>query len=818
MFKQSYTINEVASIIADKVLINFPEQLISHLLSDSRKISTPESSLFFTLKGRRDAHLFIPQLYKQGVRCFVITDQNFQVSLYPEANFIWVKDSLNALQQLAANHRQNFDYPVIGITGSNGKTIVKEWLFQLLVPDYKIVRSPKSYNSQIGVPLSVWQMNDNYDFAIIEAGISTVSEMEQLEKIIKPNIGILTNIGSAHDEGFKNREEKLAEKLKLFKDSHTLIINSSLVKPNFYKKDIFTWSLYGEEADLKIITIQKEDDQTLLKGIYKSQEISINIPFTSQSLIEDAVICWATLLKLEVKQEVIQQRMLKLLAVKMRLELKSGIHQSSIIDDSYNSDFSSLEIALDFLNQQKQHPNKTLILSDIHQTGIPPKELYQNLIQLLETKGIQQFVGVGEDIYQFKDSFKIKSWFYKNTDDFLDQFDTQLIKNQIVLIKGARHFEFERISKLLTQKVHDTVLEINMNALEHNLNHYKSKLKPGVKLMAMVKAFAYGSGSEEVANLLQHNRVDYLAVAYADEGITLRQAGVTIPIMVLSPEVSSFEAIVQYQLEPELYNFRILKAFAEFISEIDGMEYPVHIKFDTGMHRLGFDENEAKDLSDFLLQNSQLKVKSVLSHLAASDSDIHQDYTHQQIELFDLLSSNLRNTLGYNFIRHIANTSAISKWPSAQFDMVRLGIGLYGIESIEKERLSLQNVATLKTTISQIKHLKKGDTVGYGRKGVMLKDGKIATVKIGYADGYPRALGNGLGKMLIKNQLVHTIGSICMDMCMLDITGLDIKEEDEVIIFGEDASVYDMANDLRTIPYEVITNISQRVKRVYFYE
>nr|MBC7611415.1 bifunctional UDP-N-acetylmuramoyl-tripeptide:D-alanyl-D-alanine ligase/alanine racemase [Pseudopedobacter sp.] len=818
MFKQSYTVEELADLIAQKVLINLPQQLISHLSSDSRKIATPEHTLFFTLKGRRDAHLFISQLYQQGVRSFVITDENFQTNLYPEANFLWVKDSLKALQLLATQHRQNFHYPVIGITGSNGKTIVKEWLFQLLVPDYKIVRSPKSYNSQIGVPLSVWQMNKNYNLALFEVGISTKSEMDQLEKIVKPDIGILTNIGSAHDEGFKNREEKLKEKLKLFKEAGTLIINANLVRSNIPQKDVFTWSLNGSDADLKIIAIQKDDDQALISSVYQSKEISINIPFNSQSLIEDAIICWATLLKLGVKQEIIQQRMLKLLSVKMRLELKSGIYQSSIIDDSYNSDFSSLEIALDFLNQQKQHSDKTLILSDIHQTGIPPKELYQNLIQLLETKGIQQFVGVGEDLYQFKDAFKIKSWFYKTTDDFLNQFDTSLIKNQIVLIKGARHFEFERISKLLTQKVHDTVLEINMNALEYNLNHYKSKLKPGVKLMAMVKAFAYGSGSEEVANLLQHNRVDYLAVAYADEGITLRQAGVTIPIMVLSPEVSSFEAIVQYQLEPELYNFRILKAFADFISEADPIEYPVHIKFDTGMHRLGFGADDFKDLSNFLLQNSQLKVKSVLSHLAASDSDLHSDYTECQIQLFDKLSSSLKSVLGYDFIRHISNTSGISKWPEAQFDMVRLGIGLYGIESIEKERSALHNVATLKTTISQIKHLKKGDTVGYGRKGVMLEDGKIATVKIGYADGYPRALGNGVGKMMINHHQVHTIGSICMDMCMLDITGLAIKEEDEVIIFGEKASVYEMANDLKTIPYEVITNISQRVKRVYFYE
>ncbi|MEO5910645.1 MAG: bifunctional UDP-N-acetylmuramoyl-tripeptide:D-alanyl-D-alanine ligase/alanine racemase, partial [Pelobium sp.] len=752
-----------------------------------------------------------------GVKSFVITQGDFPTEKYPDANFIWVKDSLKAMQQLAIDHREHYHYPVIGVTGSNGKTIVKEWLFQLLATDYKVVRSPKSYNSQIGVPLSVWQMSEEDELAIFEAGISKPDEMELLEQMIRPNIGILTNISSPHDEGFKNRAEKLTEKLKLFKDSDVIILNSQYIGESLKNKKTFSWSLDGD-ADLRVIDIEKQDRTTNLKAIYKQELIEIKIPFNNLVSIENAVICWATLLYLNVNQKVICRRMSHLLAVKMRLELKSGIHHSSIIDDSYNSDYSSLDIAIDFLNQQQQHPTKTLILSDIHQTGIPANELYQNVAQLLAHKGVDKFIGIGEELLSHQEYFKIKSWFYKSTDDFLENHDRQLFRNETILIKGARQFEFERISQVLTQKVHDTVLEINLNALTHNLNHYKSKLSPGVKLMAMVKAFAYGSGSDEIANLLQHNSVDYLAVAYADEGVSLRQAGIKIPIMVLSPEVSSFETMLSHQLEPEIYSFRILHAYADFLVSENVTSYPVHIKLDTGMHRLGFNSSDIEKLGDFLAKSEVLKVKSVFSHLAASDSDVHVDYTKQQFKTFDEGVKTLESKLNYSFMKHISNTSAITKWPEAQYDMVRLGIGLYGVESLIAERNSLQNVATLKTTISQIKYLKKGDTVGYGRKGVMLRDGKIATVKIGYADGYARILGNGVGTMMINNQEVPTIGNICMDMTMLDLTDIEVKEDDEVIVFGAALSVYEVAEKMNTIPYEVLTNISQRVKRVYFYE
>ncbi|WP_017258603.1 bifunctional UDP-N-acetylmuramoyl-tripeptide:D-alanyl-D-alanine ligase/alanine racemase [Pedobacter arcticus] len=817
MSQFSFTAKELSEIVGFKSLLNNPQQIIQHLLTDSRKITDARNSVFFTLKGTKDAHQYINALYKLGVNSFILTDLDFNTETYTNANFIWVKDATAAMQQIVAVHREKFDYPVIGITGSNGKTIVKEWLYQLLAPDYDIVRSPKSYNSQIGVPLSVWHMSDDYNLGIFEAGISVVDEMKNLERVIRPDIGILTNIATAHDEGFESRTQKLQEKLSLFDHAKVVISNSQYVLTLPKDKIVFTWSI-AQDADLKVNEIIRDGAKATISAIYQQNNIEIIIPFSNQVSVENAIICWATLLYLGIEQEVIAKRMEKLLPVKMRLELKNGINQSAVIDDSYNSDFSSLDIAIDFLNQQNQHPKKTLILSDIYQSGKSAKELYQDVANLLENKGVNRFIGIGPELSLYGNLFPAGSLFYNSTHEFIAQFNSEDFKNETILLKGARDFEFERISKMLTQKVHDTVLEINLNAIVHNLKHYKAKLKPGVKLMAMVKAFAYGSGSDEIANLLQHHRVDYLAVAYADEGVALRQAGINIPIMVLSPEVSSFEAIFDYNLEPELYSLRVLQAFATFLSDKKVNNYPVHIKLDTGMHRLGFEKETVNELATMLNAQAVLKVKSVFSHLVASDSDLHRDFTLQQIADFEAMTKILEDCLSYTFLRHISNTSGISKWPEAQFDMVRLGIGLYGIESVEEEKPLLTNVASLKTTISQIKTLKKGETVGYGRSGIMAHDGKTATVKIGYADGYPRALGNGKGTMLVNNQLVPTIGNICMDMTMLDITGIDVSEGDEAVVFGGGLTVYELAKQLNTIPYEVVTNISQRVKRVYFYE
>lgn len=814
---EAYHTHQLADLIGEHSVLPEPDQKIQYIITDSRKVSEASASVFFVLKGRKDAHQYINTLYERGVRCFVYWDKSFNISDFSLANFIYVSDTLAALQKLSVFHRSQFDFPVIGITGSNGKTIVKEWLFQLMTPDFRIIRSPKSYNSQVGVPLSVWQMDKQFDYGIFEAGISLPAEMDKLQQIIKPDIGILINIGTSHDEGFIDQDQKIKEKFKLFKDVKILVCNQSYAEYNIYKNQVFTWS-FNDKADLEVKGVHTENGITCIKAIYKLQKFKIQIPFTDKASIENAVVCWATLLALNFNQEIIAARIEKLLAVKMRLELKSGINQTSIIDDSYNSDFSSLEIALDFLNQQNQHPHKTLIISDIHQSGLNPEDLYQKLAQLLQNKKIDRLIGIGKDIKTFNKLFKPNSSFYQNTEDFLSSMHEDDFNDETILLKGARHFEFERISKILTEKVHETVLEINLNALEDNLNFYKSKLRPDVKMMAMVKAFAYGSGSYEIANLLQYNRVDYLAVAYADEGVELRQAGITLPIMVMSPEVSSFEAIIQYNLEPEIYSFRVLESLNQYLKAHKNPQYNIHLKLDTGMHRLGFEPGDLEKIVAYLNQHPVLKIKSVFSHLAASEAAVHDDYTKTQISIFKGFCKELENHLDYSFIKHISNTSAISRWPEAQFDMVRLGIGLYGIDNISAESSKPHQVATLKTTVSQIKHLKKNDTVGYGRAGVMPYDGEIATVKIGYADGYSRALGKGVGSMFINGKEVFTIGSICMDMCMLDVTGKNIKEGDEVIVFGSQASLYKMSEQLNTIPYEIIAGISQRVKRIYYYE
>lgn len=816
MNSESYTIGEIADLISQQSNLPFSAQKIYTLLTDSRKVTDAANAVFFVLKGRRNAHQYVADLYKQGVRAFVCYDFNFDISPFPDANFLFAANTLNALHLLVKDHRTKFNYPVIAITGSNGKTVVKEWLYQLMSGKYTVLRSPKSYNSQIGVPLSVWQMQQHYDYAVFEAGISKVGEMEKLAAVIKPKIGVFTNIGAAHDENFEDHEQKTIEKFKLFENAEKVVCNYDFLK-YIHHSESFTWSFTNTAADLKIINTEISVNQTQIKANYKGEEIIVQIPFTDKASIENAISCWSCLLALNFSQDDICFRMKNLQAVKMRLELKSGINNTSVIDDSYNSDLLSLEIALDFLNQQNQHESKTLILSDIYQSGLPSNRLYEKVAEILKTKHIDRFIGIGAELSAYQSLFNDNSLFYKDTASFLESFNTAHFNNQTILLKGARQFGFEKISRILSQKVHETVLEINLNAMEHNLNYYRSRLKPGVKLMTMVKAFGYGSGSFEIANLLQFNHVDYLAVAYIDEGIALRQAGITLPIMVMNPEFSSIESLIKYDLEPEIYSFNTLYKFSNYLKNKQIKKYPVHLKLDTGMHRLGFESNDLDKISSYILAQQTIKIQSVLSHLAGSEAEEHDDFTRQQIKLFGNFCQKLEEKIGYSFIKHICNTSAISRWPEAQFDMVRLGIGLYGVDNITDDE-SLQQVAILKTTVSQVKKVKKGDTVGYGRCGVMPYDGEIATVKIGYADGYIRALGKGLGSMYIKGQEVFTIGNICMDMCMLDVTGKNVKEDDEVIIFNSQTTLYKMAEKLNTIPYEILTNVSQRVKRVYYYE
>ncbi len=811
------SLKNIVPILHAKWLGKQTNTIIENISIDSRSLQNGPQTLFFAIVGpNNDAHTYIESLLLKGVQNFVVT--YIPENLENKANFLIVQNTLDALQTFATYHRSQFDFPIIGITGSNGKTIVKEWLNFLLSPDYNIIRSPKSYNSQIGVPLSIIAINDKHNFGIFEAGISTINEMEKLETIIKPNIGILTNIGSAHDEGFDNIGQKMKEKLKLFRNVDLLIYNKNKSIDAFLnpKTKVFSWSFKDETADV-FITKKAILDKTILQIRKGDQRFDIKIPFQDDASIENAIQCLMVMLHFGYKTETIESRMELLFPVEMRLKVKNGIHNTTLIDDSYSSDFQSLKIALDFLESQKQYKKKTIILSDIFQSGLSNEELYSKVSQLIVSNKIARVIGIGEIIATFKNKF-LNCITFKSTDDFISQFDTLNFENETILIKGSRAFNFEKIVSLLEEKTHETVLEINLNAISHNLNFFKSKLKKKTKMMVMVKAFGYGNGGYEIAKLLEHHNVDYLGVAFADEGISLKNAGIQLPIMVLNPETTSFPAIIQHQFEPEIYSLKGLKAFLKIAEQKKLKHYPIHIKLDTGMHRLGFEEEQLPDLIAILKNITTVSVKSILSHMATSDDIKHYDFAISQIDLFEKMSNQLMNELKIKPIRHILNTSGISNFPKAQYDMVRLGIGLYGISNDKEEQPYLENVGTLKSIISQIRTINKGESVGYGRRFVADKTSKIATIPIGYADGISRHWGNGLGYVMINNKKASIIGSVCMDMLMVDVTDVKCKEGDEVIIFGEDPTVVFMAEKLDTIPYEILTSISQRVKRVFYRE
>jgi len=825
----NYTLSEISQIVEGKLHGTHPENPVRQLLIDSRKLTVAETSLFFAIKGERhDAHRFIPELYAKGLRNFAVTALPQSLYELPEANFIVVSDTLKALQTLCAHHRKQFSIPVIGITGSNGKTIVKEWLYQLLREEKNIVRSPKSFNSQVGVPLSVWQMNSEHELALFEAGISRPGEMGKLEKIIKPTTGIFTNIGQAHSENFSSLREKVKEKLKLFTDVQALIyckdypeIHES-IKADEALKDaqLLNWSK-KTSATLLIGKITKSDSDTEIQGVYNNDFLSIKIPFTDNASVENAIHCWLFMLYSGHENKEIAERMLLLSPVAMRLELKEGINNCSVINDSYNSDLGSLAIALDFLEQQKQHPKKTLVLSDILQSGKNEESLYREVAEMVERKHVNRLVGIGEAISRQKDLFNIEKEFYPGTKEFLKAFTNAMFSNETILLKGARVFGFENINNVLQQKTHETVLEINLNAVAHNLNYFRSILKPETKIMAMVKAFSYGSGSYEIANVLQFHRVDYLAVAYADEGTELRKAGITLPIMVMNPEEQSYDAMLKNQLEPEIYSFRVLGMFEEAVrrNRIEIKEsVPIHIKLDTGMNRLGFHEKDLNELLVRVKNNNLLKVRSVFSHLAASEDSKHDEFTRSQVSRFIEMSEKICSYFNYEILRHVLNSAGAARFPDAQFEMVRLGIGLYGIGANEKEQSKLQHVSTLQTSISQINTVHPGESVGYGRNEVAQRQLQIATIPIGYADGLSRKHGNRRGKVLVNDKFAPIIGNVCMDMCMIDVTDIPAKEGDKVIVFGEKYPISEFAKVMETIPYEVLTNVSRRVKRVYFEE
>lgn len=820
-----YTLDHIAGIVASSSRVDNRE--IEQLLLDSRKVYSPKTALFFALKGpRRDGHQFIPDLYKKGVRSFVVSNRPDE-SFYPEAAFIVVNDTQKALQQLAAYHRSNFNLPVVGITGSNGKTVVKEWLYQLLHTSYNIVRSPKSYNSQIGVPLSVWQISQQHNMALFEAGISQPGEMEKLEQIVKPDIGILTNIGEAHNEGFTSRQQKLEEKMKLFKNSSLIIANGDddhiAEAVRLSGKGRILW---GKKPGNDIIcrNIVKDQRGTTIVLQQEGRPVQFTIPFTDAASIENAIHCYLLASSVGVNQEMLSEGMMNLQPVNMRLELKKGINHCTIINDSYSADLDSLEIALNFLDQQTNTSKKTVILSDFLQSGPDEGRLYTHIVDALRKHRIDRLIGIGEHISAALQQLSVNQSelpvveLYSSTEEYIAHFLSSQFREETVLVKGARVFGFERIVQLLEQKVHQTVLEINLNAIINNVRAYQQQLKPSTRIMAMVKAFAYGSGGAEIASILQYHKIDYLGVAYADEGVELRKAGITLPIMVMNPEETAFESIVEHNLEPDIYSFGVLKAFESFLENEGIRQYPVHIEIETGMNRLGFSISDTPELARRLEYSGLVKVQSVFSHLAASEDPAEDAYTMQQFEKFQIAVSNL-STIGYRFLRHISNTGAIFRLPELQLDMVRLGIGMYGVDSAEVHQSWLQPVATLKTTIAQLKHLKAGETVSYNRRGVITRDSVIATVRIGYADGYSRKLGYGVGHMYVKGKQAPVVGTVCMDMTMIDVTDIQgVREGDEVIIFGKELPVQQLAAWAGTIPYEIMTGISQRVKRVYFEE
>lgn len=803
--------SELERITGGKNVLLSTDSVINSLCIDSRKATDAPGTLFFAIKGdRNDGHNYVHGLYALGVRQFVVDQPVPDLNLLEGANIVNVKSSVDALQKLAAYRRANFTIPVIGITGSNGKTIIKEWLYQMLSTDQVVVKNPGSYNSQVGVPLSVWQLQPHHQLAIFEAGISRPGEMDKIEKIIQPTIGIFTNIGSSHSEGFSNLEEKVVEKLKLFRTVEVLIYcrDHDQVEKVVSKLKVktFTWG----RNPLSDLQIQTKDNSCILQ--YKKKRHQLTLPFSDKASLENCLHCIALLVSLGYDFSKIQEKIMGLRSIPMRMELKEGINHCQLIDDTYNNDLGGLALALQFLTNQQQKEKKRLILSDILESGLAKEELVRKIALLVHQSNVHRFIGIGPVLSEYQFLFPETATFYQTTKDFLEQFDFQQLDQEIILVKGARVFAFERIVNHLQRKVHSTIMEIDLDSLVHNLNYFKARLKGSTKIMVMVKAFAYGSGSTEIANILQYHKVDYLGVAYADEGIELRKNNIRLPIMVMNPSEESFEAIVNHSLEPEIYSFRIFRALLVYLQ---GKPCNVHLKLDTGMHRLGFEEQDLGDLMDLLELNSNIRVASIFSHLAGADESDHDRFSEEQSARFLHWADQIADAIGYKPLYHILNSPGILRLPELQFDMVRLGIGLYGVDPTSEGFNQLRPVATLKTIISQVKHIKQGESIGYSRKGIAQRDTVIATIAIGYADGFSRAFSRGVGEVMVHGKKAKVIGNVCMDMTMIDVTEIDATEGDEVIVFGKDFPIQEVAKKIGTIPYEILTSTSERVKRVF---
>lgn len=798
-------------LITGGAYVSFHSDLfIETLCIDSRKATSSDDLLFFAIHGdRHDGHSYLQTLYDMGVRQFVV-ERDVTPDTMVEANILRVSSSVDALQQLCAFHRGQFQIPVIGITGSNGKTLVKEWLYQMLTDDQVVVKNPGSYNSQVGAPLSIWQMKHHHEVGIFEAGISKPGEMQKLEAVIQPTLGVFTNIGTAHDEGFQNRQDKIDEKLKLFRRVNKLICcrDHDEVYTRAVSSGIacFTWG-HSLRSD-----VQVNFNGRVCQMQYGGNTIELSLPFADPASRENAMHCILILLAMGYDFAVIVQRIGLLKSIPMRMELKASINDCQVVDDTYNNDLGGLELALQFLTNQHQKKTKRVILSDILESGLDEESLVEKISESLKKHSIDKFIGIGPALNKFPQFFTNSAKFYNTTEDFLSKFDFDQLKDEIILVKGARKFAFERIVARLQRKVHGTIMEIDLNALVENFNYFKSKLKSSTKIMVMVKAFAYGSGSIEIANLLQYHKADYLGVAYTDEGVELRKNNIQLPIMVMNPTVESFESLVAYTLEPEIYSLSI---FRSLLSYLQGRPCTIHIKIDTGMHRLGLDVESLPELIALIGKNPSVRVGSVFSHLAGADDKRHDDFSRRQYDLLLEATDKISEMIGYRPTRHILNTPGILRLPQFQLDMVRLGIGLYGVDPAPEKDHILKPVATLKTIVSQIKHIRKGETIGYGRAGQAERDISTATIAIGYADGFSRAFSRGVGEVLINGKKAKVVGNVCMDMTMVDVTGIDVNEGDEVIIFGSEFPIQEVAERIHTIPYEILTSTSERVKRVF---
>ena len=842
-----YSIEKVTTLIGAR-RIGEADAQIGWLLTDSRSLCFPEETLFFALRSaRNDGHRYISDLYRRGVRNFVVESKGLQETQpqgldgMADANFLVVPSPLAALQRLAERHRDEFDVPIVGITGSNGKTMVKEWLYQLLLPSQKIVRSPRSYNSQIGVPLSVWLLNEQTEVGIFEAGISQPGEMFALRDIIQPTIGVFTSLGAAHQENFRSMEEKCMEKLELMHDTQAMVYCSDndtvsrCIRRMQYKGEKIAWSQCDEQAALfvKSTNISHSSlltphstfhippstinlpQSTKITYIWQEEENCFEIPFIDEASVENAITCAAVALYMGLSPSQLAERMPRLEPVAMRLEVKEGQRGCLLINDSYNSDINSLDIALDFMNR-REAAKKTLILSDIFQSGATPEALYTQVSELVVKRGIEKFIGIGPELSSQADKIQVADkQFFMDVPHFLSSDAFSGLRNELILLKGARSFGFDQITEQLEQKVHETILEVNLNAVVDNLNYYRSFLKPETKMVCMIKADGYGAGAVEIAKTLQDQRVDYLAVAVADEGVTLRKAGITGNIMIMNPEMTAFKTMFDYDLEPEVYSFRLLDALVKAARKEGITGWPVHIKFDTGMHRLGFDPvDDIFKLIDRLKHQNAIIPRSVFSHFVGSDSDGFDEFSARQFALFEEGSQKLQSAFSHHILRHMDNSAGIEHFPERQMDMCRLGLGLYGVDP--RDNRILHTVSTLKTTILQLRHVPAGETVGYSRKGKIDRDSVIAAIPIGYADGLNRHLGNRHCYCLVNGQKAEYVGNICMDVAMIDVTDIPCMEGDQVEIFGEHLPVTVLSDALDTIPYEVFTGVSNRVKRVYF--